>query len=110
MLRLAAARTRGLDAEPPPFVLYHPFGDFAVNYEINACTRDAGRVNEIQADLHRNILDLFNEYGVQIMTPAYEGDPDQAKVVEKERWYTQPAPRDVDLSTPMDASGPRPCS
>ena len=34
--------------------------------------------------LHDNILDLFNEFGVQIMTPAYEGDPDQAKVVPKE--------------------------
>ena len=26
--------------------------------------------------LHRNILDVFNEHSVQIMTPAYEGDPD----------------------------------
>ena len=23
-----------------------------------------------------SILDVFNEYGVQIMTPAYEGDPE----------------------------------
>jgi hypothetical protein len=26
-----------------------------------------------------SILDVFTEYGVQIMTPAYEGDPAQAK-------------------------------
>lgn len=25
--------------------------------------------------MHRNILDVFNEHGVQIMTPAYEGVP-----------------------------------
>jgi len=41
--------------------------------------------------LHANILDVFNEYGVQIMTPAYEGDPEQAKIVPKDQWYTAPA-------------------
>jgi hypothetical protein len=25
------------------------------------------------------------------MVPAYEGDPDQPKIVPKERWYTAPA-------------------
>ena len=34
--------------------------------------------------LHRNILDVFNEYGVQIMTPAYEGDPAEPKLVPRE--------------------------
>jgi hypothetical protein len=41
--------------------------------------------------LHQNILDLFNEYGVQIMTPAYEGDPEQPKVVPKDQWWSAPA-------------------
>jgi hypothetical protein len=41
--------------------------------------------------LHRNILDQFNEHGVQIMTPKYEGDPEQAKVVPKGQWYASPA-------------------
>ncbi len=37
------------------------------------------------------IRDAFNEYGVQIMTPAYEGDPDGPKVVPREQWFTAPA-------------------
>jgi hypothetical protein len=41
--------------------------------------------------LHANILDAFNESGVQIMTPAYEGDPAEPKIVPKERWHTVPA-------------------
>jgi hypothetical protein len=41
--------------------------------------------------LHQNILDVFNEYGVPIMTPAYESDPEQAKVVRKEQWWSAPA-------------------
>jgi hypothetical protein len=45
----------------------------------------------IYTDLHRNILDLFNEYGVAIMTPAYEGDPERPKIVTKEQWYAEPA-------------------
>ena len=34
---------------------------------------------------------MFNEYGVQIMTPAYEGDPEQPKVVPPEKWFAAPA-------------------
>ncbi len=37
------------------------------------------------------ILDVFNEYRGQIMTPAYEDDPEQRKVVPKEQWYVAPA-------------------
>ena len=48
-------------------------------------------VTDDYTNLHRNILDVFNEYGVQIMTPAYEGDPAAPKVVPKEQWYTAPA-------------------
>jgi hypothetical protein len=45
------------------------------------------------ARLHQNILDVFNEYGVQIMTPAYESDPDQPKVVPRSQFYQAPAVR-----------------
>jgi len=34
---------------------------------------------------------VFNEYGVQIMTPAYEGDTEIPKVVPPQDWYTAPA-------------------
>ncbi|HEY7751929.1 MAG TPA: hypothetical protein VH917_06520, partial [Ignavibacteriaceae bacterium] len=42
----------------------------------------------IYTELHRNILDVFNENHVQIMTPAYEGDPAEPKVVPKAKWFT----------------------
>jgi CTP:molybdopterin cytidylyltransferase MocA len=45
----------------------------------------------LYAALHRNIQDVFNEHGVQIMTPAYEGDPASPKVVPKDQWYQAPA-------------------
>src|SRR5207249_8684640 len=91
MLLMAVERTPGLLKDPAPFVLHRKLGDFAVDYEINAYCPNAHDMMPLYTALHRNILDLFNEYGVQIMTPAYEGDPKQLKVVAKEQWYAVPA-------------------
>ncbi len=86
MLKLAAERTEGLLKDPPPFVLKKSLGDFAVNYEINVFCNDVDRINSYYTELHQNILDIFNENDVQIMTPAYRGDPEKPKVVPKEQW------------------------
>jgi small-conductance mechanosensitive channel len=91
LLLMAAERTPGLLREPPPFILQRSLDDFYVSYELNAYT-DAPRVMvEIYSDLHQNIQDAFNEYGVQIMSPSYRFDPGRPKVVPRERWYTPPA-------------------
>jgi hypothetical protein len=45
---------------------------------------------------------VFNEYGVQIMTPAYEGDPEKPKLVPKEQWFLAPATRVEPPVTPDD--------
>ena len=91
MLRAAAERTSGLLTEPQPFVLLKKLGDFAVVYELNVYCQEVRAMNALYTALHRNILDVFNEYGVQIMTPAYEGDPTEPKVVPRARWFTEPA-------------------
>jgi small-conductance mechanosensitive channel len=92
MLLLAAERTPGLATELRPFVLEKKLGDFAVTYELNVYCTNVQGLNRLYAALHRNILDVFNEYGVQIMTPAYEGDPAEPKVVARKDWYAAPAP------------------
>lgn len=96
MLLMAAERTEGLLREPPPFVLHSQLGDFCVVYELNAYSSEVPRLVRTYTDLHRNILDVFNEYGVQIMTPAYEGDPDVPKVVPRDQWHLAPAAREED--------------
>jgi hypothetical protein len=41
--------------------------------------------------LNANIQDVFNEHGVQIMSPHYRSDPPQPVLVPKEKWHTPPA-------------------
>jgi small-conductance mechanosensitive channel len=91
MLLAAAERTRGLAHEPTAFVLQKELGDFAITYELNVYCNDAQAMTSLYTALHRNILDVFNEHGVQIMTPAYEGDPAQPKIVPKEQWFAASA-------------------
>jgi len=99
MLLEAAERISGLLKEPQPFVRHNSLGDFCVVYEINVYCAEPQLMGFYYTELHRNILDVFNEYGVQIMTPAYEGDPEQAKVVPRDQWYAAPA------KPPVSANG-----
>jgi small-conductance mechanosensitive channel len=91
MLLEAAKRTDGLLNEPAPFVLQKSLGDFTVVYQLNAYCNDAARMNALYSSLHGNVQDVFNEYGVQIMSPNYVADPEQSKLVPPEQWYTAPA-------------------
>jgi small-conductance mechanosensitive channel len=91
MLRMAAERTSGVLHEPPAFVLQLGLGDFCVSYELNVYFDQPHQMPQLYTLLHQNILDVFNEYGVQIMTPAYVADSAQPKVVPKEQWHLPPA-------------------
>ena len=105
MLLLAAERTTGLAREPQPFVLEKKLGDFAVVYELNAYCGNVPAMTRVYAEMHRNILDVFNEYGVQIMTPAYEGDPPEPKIVHPKDWHAAPAPGVAPVVARMERSG-----
>jgi small-conductance mechanosensitive channel len=91
MLLEAAARTADLRRDTSPFVLQQALGDYCVTYELNVYCDNAQAMNSLYTALHRNILDVFNEYGVQIMTPSYVADPPEAKVVPKKNWFLPPA-------------------
>jgi small-conductance mechanosensitive channel len=91
MLLLAAGRTPGFLKEPPPFVLQSSLANFSVDYELNVYCSDVHAMQQLYSALHQSILDVFNEYGVQIMTPQYMADPPQAKVVPRDQWHMPPA-------------------
>ncbi|MFO1406819.1 MAG: mechanosensitive ion channel [Steroidobacteraceae bacterium] len=93
MLLAAAARTDGVQKDPPPRVHQTALLDFYVEYTlIVSLETPIGRM-AIMDRLHGNIQDAFNEHGVQIMSPNYEADPQSPKVVPKEKWFEPPASR-----------------
>jgi len=90
MLTEAAMRTEGIRAEPAPFVLVKALGDFAVTYELNVGCENPRQMPQLYTLLYRNILDVFNEKGVQIMTPNYVADTDTPKLVPRDQSLQQP--------------------
>jgi len=93
LLTIAADRTTGIEQEPTPFVLQRALGDFYVEYELFAHIGDPMRRFFILTDLHANIQDQFNEYGVQIMSPNFRSQPDHQVLSPRENWYAAPATR-----------------
>ncbi len=67
----AARMTICVIEHPKPFVLETELHDFYPCYQINAYIKDADRINDIMSDLHQNIQDIFNEAGIEIMSPYY---------------------------------------
>ena len=45
----------------------------------------------VLSELHGQIQDVFNEHGVQIMSPHFNSQPEQDLVVPKDRWFLPPA-------------------
>jgi small-conductance mechanosensitive channel len=94
LLLLAAGRTPGLRDEPRPFVLQTALSDFYVEYELNAYLERPEERVAVRSRLHAEIQDAFNEHGVQIMSPHFEGQPEGAVVVPRAKWFSAPADSD----------------
>ena len=73
LLIQAALATPHIEAEPRPFVLQTKLDDWYVLYQINAYTRNPEKMALIYSELHQNIQDLFNEAGIEIMSPHFMG-------------------------------------
>jgi small-conductance mechanosensitive channel len=91
LLLLAAERTAGIRPDPKPYVLQEALQDFYVKYTLFVCLEEQEKRYFTLNMLHANIQDLFNEYGVQIMSPNYLADPTAPKVVARKDWYAAPA-------------------
>jgi small-conductance mechanosensitive channel len=91
LLLLAAERTAGVRAQPTPVVRQTALEDFYVAYTLLVSLERPHQRGPVLDALHANIQDAFNEYGVQIMSPNYEADPEGRKVVPKNQWYAAPA-------------------
>jgi small-conductance mechanosensitive channel len=91
MLRIAAERTDGAAQEPPARVLQTALQDFYVEYTLLVTVMNPTQRVATLNELHGHIQDVFNEHGVQIMSPNYEADPAGPKVVPPGEWFRAPA-------------------
>jgi len=72
---------------------------FSVEYELNAWLLTPEDRRTVLSMLYQNIQDVFNEYGVQIVSPDLQTQPDKPIVVPKSKWFAPPATRN-DTSPP----------
>jgi len=102
MLVEAALRTPGVRSPPEPRVMQTALSDFYVEYRLiaQAVPAEPRPRAEVLNALHGNVQDVFNEHGVQIMSPHYLGDPATAKVVARENWHAPPARPDGGTGAP----------
>ena len=85
----AALATLHIEAEPAPFVLQTKLDDWYVVYQINAYTRQPEKMATIYSDLHQHIQDIFNEAGIEIMSPHFMGVRQAERVFMPDE-YLQP--------------------
>jgi small-conductance mechanosensitive channel len=109
LLLLAAERTPGTRKEPKPYVLQRALADFYVTYEVRVHLDVPEARFLVLSELHAQIQDAFNEFGVQIMSPAFEAQPEKAVVVPRHRWFSAPAsPGAPGQAAPAPAPAPNP--
>lgn len=68
---LAADRVELLEKAPLPFVLQTSLDDFYVTYQVNGYTKNPHKQALIYSELHKHLLDVFHEAGIEILSPHY---------------------------------------
>ncbi len=92
LLKQAALDTEGVLGEPAPVVFQTSLSDFAVEYTLRAHTADPGRAPRICSDLRQNALDVFNQAGVEIMTPDVMAVRNSVEPTLPEEFVRTPGP------------------
>ncbi|MCL2689211.1 MAG: mechanosensitive ion channel family protein [Chitinispirillia bacterium] len=68
----AALKTEHVLENPRPFVLTQTLGGSAVSYQINIYTKRPELQAAIYSEMNQNILDLFQQNGIEMITIVYE--------------------------------------
>jgi len=91
MLELAASRTAGINHDIAPLVRQLALQDWYVAYELQVRLRPGESLAAVRSVLHGHIQDVFSEFGVQIMSPNFNSQPDHPVLVTKDGWFAPPA-------------------
>lgn len=91
----AALATPYIEAQPSPFVLQTKLDDWYVVYQINAYTRNPDKMALIYSQLHANIQDIFNEAGIEVMSPHFMGVRQNDQVIMPEEYLRKKEQRET---------------
>lgn len=69
LLIKAAMQTKDINKMQTPFVFQSALNDFYVTYQLNIYTNKPERMYHIQSELYQQILSVFKEAGIQLMSP-----------------------------------------
>jgi len=84
LLTKAALTTENIKNEPKPFVLQNALNDYHVSYELNCYTQKPKMMSLTYSMLHQKIQDVFNEAGIEILSPGYHAIRDGNKTTVPE--------------------------
>lgn len=74
LLKEAASRTEFVMKDPKPFIQQEALDDFYVSYQLNIYTREANRMPHIYSELKKHIIDVFDEAGIELLSPHYRAN------------------------------------
>lgn len=91
MLELAASRTEGIQRNEPATIRQLSLMDWYIAYELQVIIETGASLAGVRSELHGHIQDVFNEFGVQIMSPNFVGQPEGPVLVKPEDRFMSPA-------------------
>ena len=91
---LADVSGKGLGAALLTTMLQGALSDFNVEYTLIVRLVNPHLRVQTLSELHGNVLDMLNEYGVQIMSPHFMMQPETSLVVPRSKWHEPPAAPD----------------
>ncbi len=89
LLIQAAKITEHVNKDREPFVFEKKLEDYYIVYEINAYTNEPQKLAEIESELHKNIIDVFNAANVEILSPAYNALRDGNNIVIPDEYLSK---------------------
>ncbi len=99
-----ARATKFIVSEPAPHVFQNELGDYAVNYELRAHTNQPALMFDTLSELRANVLDAFNQDGVEIMTPSILAHRDASNLaIPEEQFRERPRPAGISVAIRTDA-------
>lgn len=91
MLELAASRTSGINHDIAPLVRQLALQDWYVAYALQVRLRPGKSLAGVRSVLNGHIQDVFNPFGIQIMSPNFISQPEQPVIVTRPNWFAPPA-------------------